>query len=234
MDRPECGGFEMRIDNSNDFGGDAKDLAKELLEFTFEVIDTRPDGRPVIVTGDVDRCRDFCELQGQNDLGFLGTCGLCAAKDVLNQFFKDVKENDVVKYAADHGLCTTNDTDPAMNGGTTPSDQAQILIDFGVPAHVEGGATLDDLAQFVEEGRGIIIGVDAGVLWGDFDSCSFYYPNHGITVTGVMRDLTNSNVIGYYVNDSGTGTGAQYVSIEKMEMMWSAVNGSCVITDVLK
>lgn len=148
-------------------------------------LDVLDDGRESVVTGNAERFAEHGHRQGDNPFGFLGTCGLCTCEGVLCQFGIEVTEADLVAYAVDHGLCLA-DAPPQLYGGTTVSDQIRILSDFGVPAHHENAGSLEDLAAALEQDRGAIIAVDAGVLWDDptyFDGRA----NHAITPIGVAR-----------------------------------------------
>jgi hypothetical protein len=68
------------------------------------------------------------------------------------------------------GECAVTE-DPLTSGGTRELIQAQILTEYGVSAHAESHRTLEDLARDVEQGKGIIIEVNAGYLWDDATLC---------------------------------------------------------------
>ncbi len=210
------------------------DVDEGLITDVPRITDLLPDGREIVAVGDVERCRDFCHLQGDNDLGFKGTCGLCSTTDVLNQFRVEVTENDVVHYARDHGLCSVDGHDASMKGGTYDWQQAQLLTDYGVPAHNESGDNLYDLADYISEGRGVIIEVNAGVLWNDPNYFGWGQANHAIVVTGSALDPATGDVVGYYINDSGAGQAGRFIDAATMNEMWVQTGGGCVITDVVK
>jgi len=193
--------------------------------------DTLPDGRDVVVYGSPDGYADFNHQQGDNDLGFKEDCGLCSSQDVLNQFGVQVDENDIVHHAVDNNECYTNPNDASQSGQTTADWQAQVMSDYGVPAHVENGGSLDDLAQNVQDGHGTIIEVNAGILWNDANSYGDGNSNHAITVTGVVRDPETNQIQGFYVNDSGDGQAAKFVDAATMQQMWADVGGQSVVTD---
>ena len=65
--------------------------------------DVLPDGREVIVIGDPQGDARFNHLQGDNNEGFLGTCGCVSCEDVLGQFGVTVTEADVVDHAVANG-----------------------------------------------------------------------------------------------------------------------------------
>jgi hypothetical protein len=193
-------------------------------------------GREVLVIGDVERCKDFNHKQGANLYGFEGTCGLVSVEDVLNQFGKDVSENDVVRHAIEKGLCFLGET-PADGGGTTLTDQARLLSDAGVPAHPEQGAGFGDLARWVGEGRGVILEVNAGVLWNDANAYDSGQANHAVVLTGAAVSPDTGELLGFYVNDSGRalpGDSGHFVSLDRMRDMWQAPGGLAVVTDTVK
>ncbi|MFB6894181.1 hypothetical protein ACFCX4_33280 [Kitasatospora sp. NPDC056327] len=193
-------------------------------------LDVLPDGRETLVAGDVDRFADFTHPQGDNPFGYRGTCGLCSCEGVLRQFGVDVGEAEVVAHAIARGLCET-DGDPAMRGGTSLTDQARVLGDFGVPAHTERADSLEDLAAALEHGRGVIVAANAGVLWDDADSYDGGRANHAVVPIGVARDPATGGIQGFYINDSGTGEQARFVDAATMAEAWLDAGGGCVVTD---
>lgn len=227
--------------STNDFGSfpaDAGDVpsADAMVEVPIQ-LETLPSGDEAIVAGDCERCRDFNHLQGDNPYGFKGTCGLVSCEDVLRQFGVKTSEADVVRHAIDNGLCNSRGFEPGEMGGTTVRDQAQILTDFGVPASEHIAHSLDDLATGVESGRGVIIEVNAGVLWNDANYYGFGEPNHAITVTGIARDPETGRVLGAFINDSGRGfpeDSGRFLDAATLDAGWLEAGGGCVVTDVVK
>ena len=197
------------------------------------VLDVLPDGREALVVGDVRDLADFSHLQGDNPFSFQGTCGLVSCEDVLRRFGADVTEGGVVGYAIGSGLCNVSD-DPLSSGGTTVADQARILSDFGVPAHVDVGRSLEDLADDIERGSGVIVAANAGVLWDAPNHYDFGQPNHSVVVTGVARDPGSGVVSGFFINDSGTGEAGRFVDADAMSRAWVDAGGSAVVTDVVR
>jgi hypothetical protein len=200
-------------------------------------LDILPESnREVLVIGDVEGSREFNHHQGDNSFGFQGTCGLVSCEEVLRQFGIDATEDDIVRHALMSGLCAVAD-DPAQCGGTTEASQAAILSNAGIPAHAESLGTLSDLTRWVQEGRGIIIEVNAGELWNNADAYDYGQANHTIVVTGVAVDPRSGEVLGYYVNDSGRaypGDAGRFIPAELMQRMWSNTGGNAVITDVTR
>jgi len=229
----------------NDFGSDQPALrgdARDLTQIHADVphhLETLPDGREAVEFGDAKGCAEFNHLQGDNDLGFKGTCGLVSCEDVLRQFGVDVSENDIVNYAADKHLCAV-DARSEESGGTTPFNQVDILEGHGVPAHVELCDSLEDLAGRIEDGQGIIVGLNAGVLWDNVDYFDNGQANHAIVVTGLDRDPQTGEILGFKINDSGvppSGNSNQFVDADKMSLAWlggeSGGCGALVATDLV-
>lgn len=196
-------------------------------------LDVLPDGRSTLISGEVDdRARDT-HPQGDNPFGFQGTCGLVSCECVLRYFGLNVSETDIVTHAMLNEQCHVG-SDPASCGGTTAADQARILTDYGVPAHVETAGSLEDLAADIEQGRGVIIEANAGVLWDDIGHYEQGQANHAVVPTGVARDPETGRIQGFFINDSGTGQGGRFVDAATMEAAWLDAGGVCVVTDVVQ
>lgn len=211
-----------------------RDVVPESPEVTEipRYLDVLPDGREVVVIGDKDRYKDFNHLQGDNPYGYRGTCGLVSCQDILLQFGFDVSEADVVGYAIENGLCDTAAKKLENRGGTTVTDQVQILNDFGVPAHYEVGGSLDKLAGLIEQDRGVIVELNAGVLWNDRSAYDQGFPNHAVTITSVARDPSSGEIVGFFINDSGSGESARFVDAATMQDAWAERGGALVTTDI--
>jgi hypothetical protein len=211
------------IPQMGDFGADVTAPSR---------LDVLPDGREVVVIGDPQGDKAFTHKQGEHNLlGYEGTCGLCSCENVLRSFGLDVTESDITVFAAERGLCDTGNPDPRQNGGTTAEWQAEILTRHGIPASASRGGSLEDLAANIEQGRGVIAEVDAGVIW-DEPSFSNWLgqPNHAIAVTGVARDPMTGDIRGFFINDSGTGKAAQFVDASVMNEAWVQAGGEQVVT----
>ncbi|WP_327046603.1 C39 family peptidase [Microbispora sp. NBC_01189] len=229
----------MSFDSSGEiaWGGDAPpELPDNRYDSGIDVphhLDTLPDGSDTLVIGDVEKRGQDTHLQGDNPFGFRGTCGLVSCEGVLRHFGLNVSEADIVAHAVMNDQCHVGD-DPARCGGTSASDQARILTDYGVPAHVETASSIEDLAAGLEEGRGVIIEANAGVLW---DQAEYYeqgQANHAVVATGVARDPQTGQIQGFFINDSGTGQAGRFVDAATMEVAWLEAGGVCVVTDAVR
>jgi hypothetical protein len=190
-----------------------------------------PDGRRSLMLGDVPGYAAFNHQQGDNPEHFRSDCGLVSVQDVLRQFGAQVNESDVVTHALQRGECSVDPAAPGQSGGTLPSQDARILTEYGVPSQVESGQTLAQLATQVEHGHGVIIGVNCGVLWQVPESVGDGSVNHAVTATGVAVDPETGGIQGFYVNDSGNGKSAEFVSTVIMRVAWQDTGGWSVVTD---
>jgi hypothetical protein len=173
------------------------------------------------------RLLDSC--QGKVD-GFKGTCGLVSCVNVLRLAGVDISEADIVLYASTHKssvtkdyLCTVNKKSAEKNGGTYYSDRQEILKHFGIHSIVQD-ATVDNIAEAVIEGKGVIVSVDAGRLYEDKRLKRY---SHAITVTSVSK--LNGLIEGFFVCDSGRNgiDGSKYYKVEEI---MRAVKGKINVT----
>jgi hypothetical protein len=126
-----------------------------------------PDGRPCLIIGDVRRFAAFNHLQGDNPGHDWGDCGIVSCADVLNQFGLRPTETATFLHATRCHELHVVPGRPDQSGWTLPAEQAAILTDYGVPAHAEQAQPVERLALAVQQGRGVIAMVNAGVLWSD-------------------------------------------------------------------
>jgi hypothetical protein len=217
---------------------DAAELQKQLpeqkvspaVEADAKIAQTGREGTTLETIGTPENDKQFTHPQSDNTHHYEQTCGEVSCEGVLRKAGVKVSENDIVDHAVNNGQCYVCD-DPAKSGGTSPEQQAQILSDYGVPAHVESSGTVDKLASQVQEGRGIILEANAGELWND----ARYYGdggyNHAITVTGMDHDKATGKITGFYINDSGTGQAGRLVDVGTLKKAWVDAGGVSVVTN---
>lgn len=151
-----------------------------------------------INTGKSLVARQGCDPQ------YRGTCGIVSCVNILRLAGRSsTTEEEVLRYALENSskkrsLCI-NHGSPPSNGGTSPQNRKDILSAFGIESELIP-ASIESIAKHVEEGRGVIISVYAGRLWGDFSKCNL---SHAVAVTSVKRSMTG-DLIGFYICDSGT------------------------------
>lgn len=129
------------------------------------------------------------------------TCAVVAQQEILESFGIDVSEAQVVYDATSHHWLTDHGMPPTIAGN--------LLQMYGVPCHVEMGATVQDSVGELARGHKVIVGVDSGELWHqDHPLEDFFHQaaDHAIWVTGVDNsDAAHPRII---INDSGDPHGA--------------------------
>ena len=105
-----------------------------------------------------------------------------------------------------------------------------LLEAAGIPAHAESGRGLDDLASYIDDNKGVIVELNAGVVWDDPSAYDGGKANHAVTLTGVARD-ESGNIAGFFICDSGSREGRDFVPADEMREGWENAGGSCVVTD---
>lgn len=192
-------------------------------QYSFE---RRQDGGSVYDYPEETR-KYLCPKQGNERRGFRGTCGLCSCANVIRLAGVDVREGDVIDYAAKtnapnsiNKLCEVGHLNPGSNGGTSSQDRKEILEHFGIDSGIfevkrNSSGTISnenivDIAKYVSEGRGVIISVHAYDLRHGTKTLKKDF--HAVTVTSVKKD-SSGNVEGFYICDTGIG-GTQYYPAE--------------------
>ena len=125
-------------------------------------------------------------------------CGIESTRQIIQRATgSTIGEDELLSEALWHGLakqgCTTWHC-----GGSYPRNWEDLAERHGVGMHRER-QTMDNLAQAVAEGKGVITAHDVSVLWGE--------PNkgaHAVVVTGVEYDEDGRPKTVIY-NDSGQG-----------------------------
>lgn len=140
-------------------------------------------------------------------------CAVAAETSLINQFFGDHLSLDDASYiSASHGWYQ-----PGM--GTDPGEIGNLMDLSGIPNHSVMGATMEQLAFELQQGHGVIVGVNSDELWdqGVLNDIKQFFldafgldnvnpADHAVTVTGIdISDPDNPMVI---LNDSGIPNGA--------------------------
>ena len=168
--------------------------------------------------------------QGTNSIGINETCGLCASATVMNIAGYRYSEDDVVLYAIEHGFCTAT-------GRTTARNRNHIIEGMGnIHMSAHSMQRLEKVARLVEEGHGVIIGVDASLLnekwYGPYDPAE--PKGHAITLASVIRDAHTNEIVKYVIIDSNGPTHEKaYQEIDPMTLKRAFYAlGACVnVTD---
>ncbi|HUJ89551.1 MAG TPA: PAAR domain-containing protein [Syntrophorhabdales bacterium] len=139
-------------------------------------------------------------------------CGIESARQIINQATgKAVREKPLLNHAIRNKWAEPGAT-WRDSGGTDPAERQAILKSEGVDS-VRQPQNMENIQQAVAEGRGVITSHDAGLLWGD---PTYAGSGHAVTVTGIEYDK-NGNPDTVFINDTGTGNGAQPVPAAQFE-----------------
>jgi len=136
---------------------------------------------------------------------FRGTCGPCAVGTICRKAGIPADELGVTIFAAGNGLCTKGSKKLGENGGTSAKDLSLILEGYGgISSTSSIGASIHELAQYVEEGRGVIIGINPHLLpdAGYGPQTPGENAGHWIVFHSVARDPATNEIVGFYLLDS--------------------------------
>ena len=231
---PTQNGFRENVDITSELGGKA-DVINENVEICEDIL-----GEDVaIVTGrPFDNLERLDYSQGDNSYEAGGCCGLVSSSNFLNICGLETTENEVVGFAMENDLCANGFFVPYESRGGTGDPQIEAVIEsYGVEVtayDTYNGGSIDDIANAIDEGRAVTIGVNAGYLWDEPSALGEGQANHQITVTGAVRD-TEGEVIGLVVCDSGRGLesdACRVVPRSQLELCYENASGaSAIITD---
>ena len=163
----------------------------------------------------LDTGKNLVAEQGINDLNKQGTCSLVSCTNIMQMAGVKVSENEIVSYASKNNLCdSTGGTDSRF------TEVSSILHHYGVETKTSFQETPETLAKIIENGHGVMISVDSGVLWNTPSMRFFSNVDHAVTVTSVARAPQSNKVIGFYICDTGRGCAqdsSRFVDIELMK-----------------
>lgn len=177
--------------------------------------------------------------QGDNSYNAEGNCGLVSTANVLTLCGIEADEERITEQAIENNLCNYSPfLPPEGRGGVNDSQLIALFKLNGIEATAfsakseEGNC--EAVAQYVEGGHGVTIGINAGYAWQSSSGINDGSANHQITVTGTVRD-ENGGLQGFIVCDSGLineDSSARFMSIETMKDAYENVPGaSAVVTN---
>jgi len=154
---------------------------------------------------DVALPEDAGYLQGDNEYGLDGTCGIATVAGNLNEVTgAEISENDALGFAIENDI--------TQDGATTQLDAIEMYEDLAEQTPEAGNIdiemvsldanNIDDVNSALQDGAVLDASVDSGVLWGEKDN--FEQIDHAIGIDEpVMNDT--GEVIGYNIRDTGSG-----------------------------
>ncbi len=163
------------------------------------------DGRNVLVYGYPKR-NELDYMQGDAVDNYTGTCALTSIANLLTQAGRPTTEAQVVRLAINNNWTVSNPALPAHQlGGTNVEDQRKLLGSYGLRNDVVTGYNEMGMANLLRSGRGVILAVNAGLLWGEDAYKGNGAVNHAVTLTGAVIAESDGALLGFYLADSGRG-----------------------------
>ncbi|MFI5345337.1 MAG: hypothetical protein ACHQ51_03075 [Elusimicrobiota bacterium] len=147
------------------------------------------------------------------------SCAVATQFEAMRARGEKVKIEDLAVEGRDKGYFVDYATsDGSREGGTPWGHLDSLLNDHGVKADAVDNATTKQLDAAVKKTGDAIVFVYVKGFWndpkiGDRDT-------HAIYVTGAEVD-SKGEVRGYYVNDTGTGEAARYISAPEFNKVWT-------------
>lgn len=150
------------------------------------------------------------------------TCAVVAQDGVIEKHKGISPGEETLRYEAYHKGWYR------AGGGTPMGDMGKLLESHDVPVAFRGRGDMDRLKTELEEGRDVLVGLDAGYLWQDADSIG---EGHAVWVTGLEID-GDQNITDVYLNDSGNPAigGGGKVPSEIFQNAWSKADNYMAVT----
>jgi hypothetical protein len=191
------------------------------------------DGEATLVYGYPKR-NELDYMQGDAVTDYLGTCALTAIANLLTQADRPTSEASVVQVAINNQLAITDPNRPAYErGGSNYIGQQSLLDSYGIRNDLIAGYNEQGIANLIQSGRGVIVALNAGALWGDAAYTGNGGVNHVVTVTGAVYSENDDTLMGFYIADSGrhmVSDMTRYVSIEDFRAAANVANAYAIYT----
>jgi hypothetical protein len=128
-------------------------------------------------------------------------------------------EDALYKKALEKGYFDGASADPRRrHHGGTPWQYAGNLLD--VPVRKSYDASDADLLAAVTRGNMVLVQTDTGSLWND---PRFKGGGHTVVITGAELDKKTGELLGYYINDTGTNQGGRLIAAEQFKKAWKHI-----------
>ena len=238
------------VDNAGDtvieFNGEGTDTVQSSISYTLGnhvenlvLLDfAKPekglvDGKAVLVYGYPKR-NELDYMQGDAVENYAGTCALTSIANLLTQAGRPTTESQVVNLAINNNWAINDRSLPAHQlGGSNINDQRNILNNYGFRNDIVMGYNETGLANLLRSGRGVILAVNAGALWGERAYIGNGAVNHAVTLTGAVYGEVDGVLAGFYLTDSGRGKVSdmtRFVDIATFRKMANVPNAYALYT----
>jgi hypothetical protein len=165
-------------------------------------------------------------------------CAVAAETSLINQFIT----NDLSLDEAGYISSSNGWWQPGM--GTNPDEIGNLMDIYNIPNHTVIGGSIEQLVLEIDQGHGVIVGVNSSELWDEgilntieqFFRDAFGLDNvnpadHAVVVTGV--DVSDPNHPMVIINDSGMPGGAAVkYPLERFVDAWENSGFYYTATDV--
>lgn len=204
------------LDEVTESAGEGKDRVQSSISYMLEsqvedlvLLDfSKPekglvDGVDVLVYG-YPKKNELDYIQGNAVQDFQGTCALTAIANLLTQADRPTSEAQVIQVAIDNQWAVIDPNKPPYErGGSNYLQQQAILSSFGIRNDLITGYNEQGIANLTMSGRGVIVALNAGALWGDSAYTLGGSVNHAVTITGVAYNKVDGSLMGFFIADSG-------------------------------
>jgi Ca2+-binding RTX toxin-like protein len=191
------------------------------------------DGAAVLVYG-YPKANELDYMQGNAVAGYKGTCALTSIANLMTQAKTPTTEAQVVNLAIANNWAVTSPTaTDYQRGGSNYIGQQAILNSYGIANTLIAGYNEQGIANLIQSGRGVIIGLNAGKLWGDANYLDNGGVNHVVTVTGAVYSQADGSLMGFYIADSGrqlVSDMTRYVSVADFRAAANVPNAYSIYT----
>lgn len=191
------------------------------------------DGAAVHVYG-YPKANELDYMQGDAVPTFQGTCALTSIANLLTQTGTPTTEGDVVRRAIDNQWAvTTPAATDYQRGGSNYVQQQALLKSYGIANNLLAGYDEHAVANLIRSGRGVILALNSGRLWGDSAYLDGGGVNHVVTVTGAVYGDADGELKGFYIADSGrqrVSDMTRYISLQEFRAAANVPNAYAIYT----
>lgn len=191
------------------------------------------DGAAVHVYG-YPKANELDYMQGDAVPTFQGTCALTSIANLLTQTGTPTTEGDVVRRAIDNQWAVTTPTaTDYQRGGSNYVQQQALLKSYGIANNLLAGYDEHAVANLIRSGRGVILALNSGRIWGDSAYLDGGGVNHVVTVTGAVYGDADGELKGFYIADSGrqrVSDMTRYISLQEFRAAANVPNAYAIYT----
>ncbi len=227
------GSYKVQLAEYNAMKDRKSELEEQIGSLREQQAKMEENGKNSLESLNKNHLENVAYSQGNNEFGYLGTCGPTSVANSLNIVTNSNRfsENEMLKEAVDSNLCDQSD-DASAAGGTGTMQVTQLIEkvkdpedNLQVEVYEYGNAlSTEELSEKLKDSDTVaIVGVDSAILWdesGEVTNNGLFLmkpSDHWITVESPVYD-EKERLAGFRVVDSGGGV--DYVDADKFEEMY--------------